>query len=295
MSNVLEVDESIITNNLLLPENKQQDEDLNSLLKSFESPASVTFKPHPGVCIKAKTDKNEKVFINLCHTKEIPAPEDLTDIEFENMLKEEPPSWSIPMSVGYERFESAKDGTKCPTYDIAINSEYFQKCESKFHFMQFTIWTILSAIEAKYDKVLSADNFVIFKNRKVNGTLHEHRVEKRKPKKPKELLQERKPLIQEINSAVKDAAVKQDSYVLLREPKEGQMLKSIGYFRLPNKLVNDKDIKVQVNQERVVVNVDKLHYLVDLFVPFSIKTDKVAAHYDPNLQVLRLDMPVLLG
>ncbi|XP_008558669.1 PIH1 domain-containing protein 1-like [Microplitis demolitor] len=299
MSNILEVDESIINKNLLLPENIKQDEDLNSLLKSFESPvASVTFKPFPGLCIKAKTDSNDKVFINLCHTSEIPPPVDITDQEFHALLDEDPPSWSIPMSVGYERFESAKDGIKCPTYDIAINTNYFNKCQKEKHFLTFTIWTILSAIEAKYNKTLNAENYVVLKNRKVTGTLHEHRVEKREAKKPGQLIAEKKkPLIEEIcdkKTGDNRSKNEEESFVLLREPKDGQMLKSIGYFKLPNKLVDDKDIKVEVNQERVVVGVDKFHYLVDVFVPFSIKTDKVVANYDPNLQVLRLDMPVQL-
>lgn len=62
----------------------------------------------PGACIKCRTDSGQKVFLNICHTDKIPPPKDLSEEEFFSEIDKEEPSWSIPMSIGHERFEESK-------------------------------------------------------------------------------------------------------------------------------------------------------------------------------------------
>ncbi|KAK0072875.1 hypothetical protein PV325_010659 [Microctonus aethiopoides] len=308
-NNILDVDESIIRKNLLLPERQNENDQLDNLIKTIEGEniPSIIFRPTPGICIKARTDNNEKVFINLCHTTDIPPPEDISDEKFYAMLDEEPPSWCIPMSVGHERFESSKDGTKCLTYDIAINTNYFKKIQSQKHFLTFTILTIISAIESKHDKNINSNNYVVLKNRKVTGTLHDHRVQKREVKKP--IIQ--KPLIEEIEEKIIDKNKNKNIYEsklnsncskVIDDPKYVILLKNsldnkkdkklIGFFKLPNQCcVNDVD--VNVNDDRIVVEAIGFNYLVDIFVPYFIKPEKVVATMESNFQILRLEMPVV--
>ena len=62
-----------------------------------------------GVCVKMRTESGDKGFINICHTSEIPSPEDISDVELLNnfdMTSE--PSFVIPMSIGQERLEPDK-------------------------------------------------------------------------------------------------------------------------------------------------------------------------------------------
>lgn len=61
-----------------------------------------------GICIKAKTEDGEKVFLNICTSDKIPPPEDISDAKLFEILTEENPQFVIPMSIGNERLESDK-------------------------------------------------------------------------------------------------------------------------------------------------------------------------------------------
>lgn len=60
-----------------------------------------------GACIKTRLQSGEKVFINVCHSKEICAPEDISDDEFAKVMMEEVPGFVVPMAIGLEKM--AKD------------------------------------------------------------------------------------------------------------------------------------------------------------------------------------------
>lgn len=47
-----------------------------------------------GACVKALTKNGEKVFINICHTEDVPYPKGLT----------------IPMSIGHQKEVSDNSG-----------------------------------------------------------------------------------------------------------------------------------------------------------------------------------------
>jgi len=146
------------------------------------------------------------------------------------------------------------------------------------------------------------ENYIILKNRKVNGKLHDHRVQKREIKKPPAY----KPLIQEITSTStvssgskikdnkKDVGAKQSDpeYVILRKPKEGEVKELIGYFKLPT-THRIKDLRVDVCEDRIIVEAPRTNYLVDVFVPYTLHQDKATAVMDMNKNVLRLNIPVI--
>lgn len=52
-------------------------------------------------------ESGEKVFVNICHSKEIFPPEDVSDEKFLQLLEEDVPSFVIPMAIGLEKM--AKD------------------------------------------------------------------------------------------------------------------------------------------------------------------------------------------
>lgn len=63
-----------------------------------------------GLCIKTfKTDDHSKVFINLCHHADIPAPEDITKEELIEVLgSKDPGRFCVPLSIGIEHEENIK-------------------------------------------------------------------------------------------------------------------------------------------------------------------------------------------
>lgn len=61
-----------------------------------------------GICVKTRTASGEKVFVNVCTSNKIPPPEDISDTELFELLNNEVPAYTIPMSIGFERMEPDK-------------------------------------------------------------------------------------------------------------------------------------------------------------------------------------------
>lgn len=53
------------------------------------------------------------------------------------------------------------------TYDILINTSYYEKCMKKQHFWEFTVLVILESINDKYNKSIDTSKCITLKNRKV--------------------------------------------------------------------------------------------------------------------------------
>ncbi|XP_029034575.1 PIH1 domain-containing protein 1 isoform X2 [Osmia bicornis bicornis] len=299
----LDIDDSILTKNLILPGNAQTTDEL---MKQFDSKPFFIIQPTPGICIKAKTEDGEKIFLNICTSDKIPPAEDISDAKFFEILTDENPQFVIPMSIGNERLESDKGGTPCATYDIVINTTYFKKCQKKKNFLLFTISVIMDGVSNKFNKTINAEDYVILKNRKVIGKLQQHRIENREPRIPS---QTKKPLIEEIKSPIKNLSEDQNksnqlrnvssesvsnstlNYVLLKQPKKGMPTHLIGLFQMP-KGITSKDVEVLLDEDRVVITVDKTGLTHDLSVPCIIDIEHVKCCLDKDLKVLRLDMPV---
>ncbi|XP_076296110.1 PIH1 domain containing 1 [Lasioglossum baleicum] len=289
----LDVNDSIITKNLTLPEIAAQ----TNLLKQIDSKPFFIIQPTPGICIKTKTDGGEKIFINICTSDKIPAPEDISDAKLFEIQLEESQDFLIPLSIGSERLESDKGGSPCITYDVALNVKYFEKCQQKKNFLHFTILVIIDGVGMKSNRTLNVDDYVILKNRKVMGKLQQHKIENREPRSQSRA---KKPLIEEINSSTTETPRKKIveiensstlNYILLKQPLEGPAKHLIGLFEMP-KGINREDVEVLVNEDRIVIAVDKTGLTHDLSVPYIIDVASVKCGLDKNLKVLRLDMPV---
>lgn len=62
-----------------------------------------------GFCLKTKTLVGDKVFINICHTDEVPPPEDISDEKLLEILSsDEPSSYRLPISIGDLHTEADK-------------------------------------------------------------------------------------------------------------------------------------------------------------------------------------------
>ncbi|KAJ8668965.1 hypothetical protein QAD02_000224 [Eretmocerus hayati] len=150
-------------------------------------------EPFPGACVKTWDEDGKKLFVNVCHSKEILPPEDLSVEQFMKILDEDVPSFIIPMALGLEKMAKDKEDIERPTFDILVNTNYFQKCMKNAPFWQFTVVAILESINDKYNKTIVTSKFVTLQNRKVMGSLDSFTIEDREPRKPQ------KPLIQELD------------------------------------------------------------------------------------------------
>ncbi|XP_051169908.1 PIH1 domain-containing protein 1-like [Leptopilina boulardi] len=289
---LLDIDDSLLHNNLQIV-NKQEDE-LTELLKTFEKP-NIPFdivKPMPGVCVKLRTKTGDKGFINICHTDKIPAPKDISDETLVNVATSDNPSFIIPMSIGQEKFDADKGGALCPAYDIAINTIFFNKCQDNKIFMLFTTQVMIEAVNDKFNKTFECDNCVILKNRKVIGTLQQHRIEKRevrKPQLPKKLIEDVTSNSKKIKSTIVTNK-KNFDYIILQTPTKRKPNKLIGLFKIPLKAF--ENITVEIGEDRIIVESKDSKYLIDIFIPYSLNKEKAYAELDPDLGILRLNLPV---
>lgn len=173
-------------------------------------------------CFKCNSD--EKFFINICQTDDIPPPDDISEKDLAEILNSnEPSTFRIPMSISQPRLTLDKSDNKVDVVDVAISAKFLKKCEKSLLFSDFLIACIHEAINNKYDITLNSENFIVLKNRKSIGNLISHRVENRDVKKGYDMLEAsdpqekirimnsaattKKPLIQEISSDEKTQLV----------------------------------------------------------------------------------------
>lgn len=184
--NFLDSDDSLFEKNLKFVKNEVEQE-LDQLFKpgnGLNTNATAPprdFKvvtPKPGFCIKSfKLNTNEKYFINVCQTDEIPAPEDITEEELTAILQsDEPSSFRIPMSISEPRTTKDKSNNPCDACDIAVNPLFFVKLEKSILFRDFFLALIAEALSDKYNVQIKVDKCIILSNRKFIGTLVAHRV-----------------------------------------------------------------------------------------------------------------------
>lgn len=301
---LLDIDDTILRQNLLLSENKHESEIDEILKQGFEAkPKSIIIHPSPGVCIKTKTDAGEKVFLNICTTNKIPPPEDISEETLISLLDQETPAYSIPMSIGEERLEPDKGGTLCMTHDVAINKNYFEKCQTQNYLWLFTMTVIIEGVSHKFAKSLDSKTCIILKNRKVMGTIQPQRIDDREARQI--LPQSKKPLIQEISNTLntdRSVALTQlqnncqkpatNNYVILKESLEGIAKRLIGLFLIP-KGVSSQDLNVLLDVDRIIVtttNENKFAY--DICMPYTINLNETESFFDKDLRILRLNMPI---
>ncbi|XP_073520434.1 PIH1 domain-containing protein 1-like [Phyllobates terribilis] len=151
-------------------------------------PESREIRPQPGFCIKTRTSKNTKIFINICKSNQISAPPDLTEQELVSILESDDPSgYRVPMSLGEPHVEVDNSGGGCTAYDIVINGTFFEKIKNNELLREFFITVAMEGLENKYEMELSRE-WKMLKNRKFLGSIFEQNIRTKS-----------KPMIQEMD------------------------------------------------------------------------------------------------
>ncbi|XP_050548418.1 PIH1 domain-containing protein 1-like isoform X2 [Daktulosphaira vitifoliae] len=285
--NFLDVDESIIEKNLRIKSNEEQD--FEEFFSGFLNPDSgKLIKPAPGFCIKTfKIDDKSKIFINLCHHAEIPPPEDISQEELIEVLNsKDPERYCVPLSIGTEHNEIDKSNTPVKAFDVAVNSNFFRKCQNNELFQTFIVSATLEGIAEKFKLEISSENPIILKNRKCIGTLQQHRIQKRLPR-PSSI--KKKPLIQELDSKISCSQLEihlKPEYKMYQHPEKDPKNLIIDVWLPDINYVLDIDVKC--GEDCLILSTKKNpKYELDIFLPCIINQQSAIVTFNTITKTTR--------
>jgi len=323
----LDVDETIFDKNLKIIDDNELDDNISGLFpgmtKNENASAAQKYKmqrkllpqdeyptvqvtPTPGMCIKTKNVKDEKVFINLCKIQEIPPAPPLSEDKLKDIIASEDYSadFRVPMSLGAPREEKDKSGGKCLASDVAINSIWYE--ETMANSIAFTTFVINVAMEGLCEKYgdeanLDRQNWVILKNKKYLGTLQRHHIQQRggtKGSKIEEIAPENSQShnghhIQNTNS--NPLKSKEPQFTIFKEPL---------LLDIPDNLVvnielpginTKKDISLDIGEDRLVCEAksNTQHYILDIFIPYRLNQERCEAKFIKDQSSLTLKIYIL--
>ncbi|KAI0208774.1 PIH1 domain-containing protein 1 [Lamellibrachia satsuma] len=253
--------------------------------------------PKPGYCLKTKTDKDEKVFINICKNETVPAPRDITDEELLKLLEAEDASgFRIPMSLGEAHAEIDKSGNGCTAYDVVISPNFYDKTEQSQVLLGFFLTVVLEGIEYKYNLTLDR-NWRILKNRKFVGSLPEQNIRTQSKPWIMEMgdggTQPIKPsLISEMEDTQSERPrAPEPVYSIIREPPEGHPEFLVAEIQLP-KVKMAATVTLDIGEDRILLETRSNVYRLDIFLPFNLVQEECGAQFNRKTKILTLTLPV---
>ncbi|XP_065919854.1 PIH1 domain-containing protein 1-like [Dysidea avara] len=280
-----------ILQQFLLPQNATDSPGLSPEIPYL----SKQVKPTPGFCLKTKMSNDEKVFINVCHSEELPEPPDISDEELIKITESQDPSrFRVPISLGEPHAEVDHSGKGCSAYDVIVNSEFYKRTQNRPVLKDFLLTLTLEGLEQKFNIVLSRD-CKILKNKKFLGSAEtQHIRQKPKPSiievEPKSDATTKKPLITELDDQTSSTA-EEPVFKIIREPLEGDAEFLIMEIQLP-KLTTSKVAKLEVGEDRVVFHAHPNLYHLDIDLPYYVDNEEVGAQFNKTTKILTATIPV---
>ncbi|XP_028412147.1 PIH1 domain-containing protein 1-like [Dendronephthya gigantea] len=256
--------------------------------------------PKAGFVIKTKNEKNEKIFMNILSSEELPSPKDITETELQKLLEDpDATQFKIPLALGDPHAETDKSGKGCTVYDVVINDAFLSKLRTNNFFMGFFMTVVYEGIESKYNTTLSRD-WVMLKNKKCIGDINKHRIRNRS----KPVIQEMDQLgdlgLNEVSSrplAPPSAKIESDaacepSYRILQEPPTS----SPEYLILEVSLPGVKSMNgtvLDVGDDRLILDVPGKKYHLDLTFDHLVDYESGGAQFNRKTKTLTVTIPVL--
>ncbi|KAL3269848.1 hypothetical protein HHI36_008906, partial [Cryptolaemus montrouzieri] len=250
-----------------------------------------------GLCVKTKDALGEKFFVNLCHCDFIPEPpNDFTVLNPEEVLKNDISEFRVPMSIGQIHSEQDMKGGVCKVCDVAINSKFFKRVENNPGWKNFVLTIIFEAIKEKYQVDCLEQSKIILQNRKHIGSLQRHRIQDREMAQkmgigelPK-ITNEEKPKIEMLSST--NFETRSPEYRLFKERAKHSCL--VGEFKFPD-VINADELKLDVGEDRIIIECEQRNYLLDIFVPVVLRPDSTISIFDKATKILTVTMPLVGG
>ncbi|KAG5444077.1 PIH1 domain-containing protein 1 [Clonorchis sinensis] len=263
-------------------------------------PAAHIIVPSEGICVKLKTTKQEKVFVNICHSEKVPVPRDITDDELRSLLEdvENSPPFKIPMSIGEPHAELDAAGNGCTAYDVIVHPNLLKKVQSSELFEAFLMTVIFEGLENKYNVQLER-TWVVLKNKRAMGRLQEQYVRAA----PRPTIVEmgdtsgsdvNRKLIQEVT----EPQVYQDKqvgdvppYELLAVPEEGIPEYLVARITLP-KLRSSRGLLLDVASDMLCLSTRSHVYAMEVVLSPHVDEESTVAEFNRDTKILTVTMPV---
>ncbi|KAM6289147.1 PIH1 domain-containing protein 1 [Aegotheles albertisi] len=174
----------------LLELEEGEDEGLRRLLlqvtqEDVEPPPAAPSRavtPQPGLCVKTRAG-GAKVFVNVCHSAEVPPPPPLSPPALRRLI-EAPPAppgggFRIPMSLGEPHAELDRGGRPCTAYDVVVNSGFFRTLQADPIYLEFFLTVVMEGLAEKYGVELELTGWRVLQNRKFLGSLSAQNIRAR--------------------------------------------------------------------------------------------------------------------
>ncbi|KAI9203803.1 pre-RNA processing PIH1/Nop17-domain-containing protein [Polychytrium aggregatum] len=269
------------------------------LAQPDEHPKAFEVVPEPGFVVKTlnQTEVGDwaaglKVFINLCHSEQIPPPPLASDEEIRRALNaEDNTAFRVPLSLSGPKAEKDKSGRACLVFDACINTQPFLKCMADEDFKLFLVELSMEWVEEKHRLDLSRE-FTLPKL-KTKGQLSKHIIRRTQ-----------RPQISEINPVLTSATAQRlrgspaatassSSQALrrLKEPKHNLVVKGsdvIATIELPD-LTSTRSCTVDIESDRLLFHSPE-RYDLDLRLPRAIDTELGEAVFNRETRVLTITM-----
>jgi len=249
-------------------------------------PTSQLVTPEPGLCVKTQTDKEEKIFINLCHSEMIPSPPALSDAELAAAIATwDNSKYRIPMSIGepHAELDSAKQG--CTAYDAIMSTDAFKEIKERDGMREFLVELVMAQLEHKFKILLDRDYKVLEKRRKY-GRLEPQRVRTTKKK------------IEVVNAEGGDKEteeappdVPRPEYTLQRDPPEGRPEYYVLEVELP-KVRSSNTLTLDVNEGRLELQAHPKRFHLGLDFEWPLEYKDTGAQFDKKRHVLTVTLMV---
>ncbi|KAJ3406964.1 PIH1 domain-containing protein 1 [Chytridiales sp. JEL 0842] len=273
-------------------------------------PAMMQITPTPGFVIKtslgsAKEDWPEglKVFINVCHSSDVPPPPTGDYEEVRRAVSEgDNVRFKVPMSLAGPRVDKDKAGKLCLVFESCINTDPLKRTEIDADFKLFLVQLVFEWIEAKHEISLVKE-FSLPKLRS-KGLLSTHTI--RRSNKPiiAEVLKEG---TSETSTSTKKTSnnIEKDKEALLLlpyhqifcEPPEGDAEFIAVRISLP-KLPSIKDtLTLDVQHDKLILtpisNKGNPYKKLEIDLPVDVDIDECGAQFDRGQRVLTVTLTCL--
>ncbi|TPX55927.1 hypothetical protein CcCBS67573_g09406 [Chytriomyces confervae] len=289
-----------------------------SKLSSVPVSDMVQISPKPGLVIKTHLAKRKedypevlrnsnatypgmKVFINLCHSTEIPPPPTMDYEEVSRaMLESDNVSFKVPLSLSAPKTDKDKAGKVCLVFDAACNTSPFQQAQKDGSFHAFMVTLCCEWVEAKHELVLSRD--ISFPKLKSKGEISIHTIRKQAKsiisELPKDNLKQSASTI-----ATKPAtpshtlkAVK-PFHEIFCEPPQGDPEFFVVRVNLPQLATIKDAITLDVEEKQLILSPvgDACAHYVGITVALTspVDLDQVGAQFDLSTRVLTVTLVCL--
>jgi HSP20 family molecular chaperone IbpA len=249
-------------------------------------PKSVT--PEPGFCVKTKTDKNEKVFINICQSSEIPSPQPITDEQLLALLESgDPTNYRVPLSLGEPHTEKDNSGSSCTAYDVIVGNDFYSTVQNRSVMKDFLLTIVLEGLEEKYSLKLCRE-CKIMKNRKFIGVIPEQTVRS----KPKPFIIEMTEEEKKSSNHKDTSCINRPEFTIIREPADGDVPEYLVMeVKLPN-VKSSRFITLDVGEDRLELSVRPNMYNLDIDLPYYIEPNDTGAQYNIDNNILTITLHV---